>query len=257
MIDSHIHLSSYYNNSDEILRALKRHNVECVINVATDLSTSKIAINLSRKFPKKSFATVGTHPEEIKTDIDLEVLNQVEELIQDEVVVAVGEVGLDKTCIKDEKEFVWQKNWLDAQVQLAKNHKLPVILHSRQTTKEMLKTIQLFNNQAKFVWHCFTENEKVAQQVIDSGGYISFTGIITYKSAENLLEVIKYVPSDRYMLETDGPFLTPEPLRKQGVKVNMPWNVYYIAEKIAQIKNETVDSVIKQTTANSRRFFQI
>ena len=263
MIDTHIHLTSkeYYTSPDQIINKLKENNVECIINVATDIETSKLSIAFYNKFLGKSYATVGIHPEEIKSDINLQDLNTLDKLMQNKGVVAVGEVGLDKTYIKEEKEFLekfnWQKNWLDKQVQLAKKHNLPLILHSRETTPEMLEIIKGFNKEIKFVWHCFTENIQVAKQVIDNGGYISFTGIITYKNTKDLESVIAYIPSDRYMIETDGPFLTPEPLRKQKVKVNMPWNIYYVAKKIAEIRDQPEDTVIKQTVENSRNFFRI
>ena len=265
MIDTHIHLTSkeYYTNPDQIIADLKAHGVECIINVATDIETSKLAVEYYDKFLNKSYATVGIHPEEIKSDINLQDLNILDKLMQNKGVVAVGEVGLDKTYIKglEEKEFAekftWQLNFLNQQIQLAKKHNLPLILHSRETTPEMLKIIKSLKNEIKFVWHCFTENLEVAKQIIDNGGYISFTGIITYKNTEDLASVIAYIPTEKYMIETDGPFLTPEPLRKQKVRINMPWNIYYVAKKIAEIKNLPVDTVLKQTVDNSRNFFQI
>jgi len=265
VIDTHIHLSStnYYTNPEKVINSLQEHNVKCVINVATDINTSQTAIALSQKFQGLSYATVGIHPEEINSDINSQTIEKLKNLLTEKSVVAVGEVGLDKTYIKDlpEKQFTerfnWQKNWLDVQVKLANAHNLPIILHSRETTEDMLEQIKGFGSNVKFVWHCFTENLETSKKVINYGGYISFTGIITYKSASDLGSVIKYIPSDRYMIETDGPFLTPEPLRKQGVKLNMPWNIYYIAEKIADVRGESVENVIKQTTLNAYTFFKI
>jgi len=203
------------------------------------------------------------HPEGIKADVDLHVITTLEKLIKDDVVVAVGEIGLDKTYIKnlsEEKQqlhFMWQKNWLDLQVKLAKRNKLPLILHSRETTNEMLKIISTFQKKVKFVWHCFTENIEVARLVVENGGYLSFTGIITYKNVDNIVDVVKYVPADKYMLETDGPYLVPEPLRKKGVKINMPWNVLYVANKIAKVRDESLENVVKQTIHNTYKFFNI
>lgn len=265
MIDSHIHLAStkYSNDLDQIFFNLKKHNVEYVINIGTDIKTSKLAISQSHKYKYQSYATVGVHPEEINSDVNLNVISTLEKLIKDEVVVAVGEVGLDKTYIKNlpkEKQqlhFTWQKNWLDLQIQLARQNDYPLILHSRETTDEMLKVVNTFQKKIKFVWHCFTENTEVARLVIENGGYLSFTGIVTYKNVDSILDVIKYVPKDRYMIETDGPYLVPEPLRKQGTKLNMPWNVFYVAEKIAKVKGESVENVIKQTINNTCKFFKI
>lgn len=265
MIDTHIHLSSidYYNNPDQVLGLLEENGVSSIVNVATDIETSKQSIKLSQKFPKLSYATVGIHPEEINSDTDTQVLKQLEQLVQQETVVAVGEVGLDKTYIQKLGEsemierFNWQNNWLDSQVLIAKKYNLPLILHSRDTTLEMLEKIKELKNEVRFVWHCFSENLEVANQVIDNGGYISFTGIITYKSAVEIESVIKQIPADRYMIETDGPFLIPEPLKKQGLKPNMPWYVKYVAEKIASVRGESVNTVLSQTDKNSKTFFQI
>lgn len=261
MIDSHIHLNSreFYKNPEEVISSLEGNGVVAIINVATDLDSSKVSFDLANKYNPLVWATAGVHPESVVGQVDYSQIDKLKSFYKEDSVIAVGEVGLDKTYIKNSNDFDMyfknQQDWLITQIDLAIEYNLPIVLHSRETTKEMLHILNGYKGKVTGVWHCFVEDVGVARQVLDMGFMISFTGIITYPNNSDLLEVVKFVPDDSYMLETDGPFLVPEPLRSKGVRPNMPWYVRDIARKVSEVRGENISKVVTDTTTNAQKLF--
>jgi len=261
MIDSHIHLNStaFYTNPDLVVAQAKENKVEAIISVATDLSSSKISVDLTSKYKNFVFASAGVHPEEITGPVESEIIAKLSNFYKQNQVVAVGEVGLDKFYLKnsetEKEDFKNQLEWFRAQIELSILYNLPLIIHSRETTTEMLGILTEYKDKIFGVWHCFVEDLEVAKKVLNLNFLISFTGIVTYKNNKDLLEVVRSVPDDKFMIETDGPFLVPEPLRSEGKKPNMPWYVIEVAKKIAEVRGVDIRKIIEVTSNNANKLF--
>ncbi len=251
LIDTHTHLSfPQYNDTGlpDILNRAKQAGVEYLINVGSDIKTSQDSIVLAQKY-SNIYATVGIHPHDAEPGENQ--LPELEKLIKQPKVVAIGEAGLDyfKNLSPQDK----QKKIFCAQLDLANKYNLPIIIHAREAdddTYELLKNYK----PAKAVMHCFAGDIAYARKILDLGYYISFTGNITFAKNIRGQETAAYVPLDRIMLETDCPFLSPEPHRG---RTNEPAYVKFVVEKIAQLKKITSAEVAEVTTKNALSFFAI
>lgn len=244
MIDSHMHINSYFNNISDLDKVNNNKHIENVINVGLDIKTSRQIIKLVGD-SKKIYTSIGIHPLYINDDNPEDLFN----LVNDKVV-AIGEIGLDNS----ENNYINQKYYLIKQILIANELKLPVIIHSKNSNEEI---VNIFKNIIKpkygCVFHCFQPDIEVMRYLVDNGYYISFAGPITYKTAKKSLEIVKQIPNEMFLVETDSPYMTPEPYREE---INNSNNLNYIISKIAEIKNMSADEITKITTHNTKSLFK-
>ena len=282
LIDSHAHLNfnTFKEDVDEVIKRALENNI-WVINIGSQYSTSKRAVEIAQKYENGVYAAVGLHPihlEDRKIDhseVDSQIVfktraedldyEKYKELAQNPKVVAIGEIGLDywykpKTKKKLEEFKEKQKEAFLKQLSLAKDSNLPVILHCRLAHDDLTEILnyklKTKNYKLEGVIHCFTGNEKQAQKYLDLGFYLGFTGLI-FKKIEGVpdwQEIIKKLPIEKILIETDCPYLTPPPFENQR---NEPLYVKYIAQKIAEIKNISYEEIAETTTQNAKKLFKI
>ena len=253
LFDTHAHYDSNQFKEDrmEVLAALPQAGVGLVVNPGCDLATSRTAVELAETFPHV-YAAVGVHPGDCG-DWQDSWLTELERLAREhQKVRAIGEIGLDYYW-KDNPPRDHQKHVFHAQMDLAEKLNLPIIVHDREAHGDCLEAVRAHPNITG-VYHCYSGSLEDAKTLVKMGWMLSFTGVITYKNARKALEVLEWLPLDRIMIETDSPYLSPEPFRG---KRNDSRHVYRVAETIALVKNLTVNEVVEATTANGCRFFGI
>ena len=256
-IDTHCHLDfpEFKGEIASCLERAKQVGVKKVINVGVDVESSKRSIDLARIYPE-IYATVGIHAHSA-LDLDLEVRPILTTYAAHKKVVAVGEVGLDYYYLKRSSQFAKYPNreeqifCFEQMLDLALELRLPVVIHSREAEADTLAVLKSYAGSLRGVMHCFSYDYDFAKRVLDLGLLLSFTGNITYKNSI-LDEVIEKIPLGSMMVETDAPYLTPEPLRG---KRNEPANVIQVAKKIAEIKKISLVEVEETTTKKAEKFF--
>lgn len=248
LVDAHAHLDMLTDPVTEVLKRAAAADVGLIISVGDKVSASQKAVNLAAKYPNVK-AAVGVHPHEAKT-LNKQTLKELEHLAKQPGVVAIGETGLD--FFKQHAPRSEQITAFKEQLNLAKELNLPVILHCRDAYKELTEIISAYLPHP-FLVHCFSGSLQEANVFLEMGCLLSFTGIITFKQAEALREVVKQVPLEKIVIETDAPFLTPEPYRGQK---NEPAFVRYTALKLAELKQLDLAAVAKQTTLNAKNFLK-
>lgn len=267
IFDTHCHLMSKHYDETEILKLLTDayaagDSVGSICNVGFDLITSKQAVSQIYEFESEDkipslYAAVGIHPTEVNT-CDNNTILELKKLIATGKVIAIGEIGLDYYHKFTEPQL--QKKWFIKQLKLAKEHKLPVLLHIRNAFDDAFDIIKK-ENITHGVLHCFTGTKAIADKFIKQGFYISFAGNVTYKNATNLQEVAKYISINKILVETDAPYLTPEPKRgknpKNGLTVNHPENIIFTVNKIAELKKIPKQSIINATRENAINVFKL
>lgn len=246
MIDSHAHiLNEYYDNIYGLIYDLKNKNIRCVLNCADSIKTSKEVIESYIKYDGFLLPAVGIHPE----CIDTADLSKLEHLIKNNKVYAVGEIGLDYYQNDTNKEE--QKELFNKQLDLAEKFKLPIVVHIRDAMQDAFDILKKRN--LKGTIHCFSGSYEMAKEFIKLGYKLGIGGVLTFKNSK-LYQVIEKIDLDYILLETDSPYLSPEPFRG---KKNNPASIYYVAKKISEIKNVSVDEVIKKTSENFNDIFDI
>ena len=248
LIDTHSHLDL----EEDILGLLekcKQNLVTEIISISTDLESSKKNIEISSNF-KNIFSSVGFHPASIKNVS--KNLDCIEKLGISENCKAIGEIGLDFFYEGYNKDL--QFEFFSNQIDISEKLNKPFVVHCRQAYSDAIDFLKRKNPKVQFVFHCFTEDYDTAKKVLDLGGLVSFTGIVTFKKSYDLREVIKKIPIDTFMIETDSPYLSPEP--KRGKKNNSS-NLIYIAQCIANIINKPFEETAEQIRLNSVKFFNI
>ncbi|MEH7383980.1 TatD family hydrolase [Bacillus sp. JJ1521] len=253
LIDTHAHLNAiqYQDDLEEVIERALSEGVERIVVVGFDRETITRAIELADQY-EFIYATIGWHPVDAidMTDEDLE---WIEELSAHPKVVALGEMGLDYHWDKSPKDI--QKEVFRKQIALAKKVKLPIMIHNREATADIIDILQEENaSEVGGIMHCFTGSIEVAKQCIDMNFYISFGGPVTFKNAKKPKEVAAEIPLDRLLIETDCPYLTPHPFRG---KRNEPSYVKYVAEQIAELKGVSFEEIAQKTSDNAKRFFGI
>ena len=248
LIDSHSHYDDdrYVSDSNAVLCDLRNHSVDIVVNVGCDVETSKKAVSYAEKYDFV-YATVGFHPNYVYEMTDNDIL-ELKLLSTHKKVVAWGEIGLDYHYDYSKKETQLEKFKL--QLEVAKELSLPVIIHSREATEDMMNIMRDYGH--KGVFHCYSGSLETAKEIIKLGYYISFSGTVTYKNARNLKETAEWIPSDKYMIETDCPYLSPVPVR--GTR-NDSRNLIHIANCIAELRGITTEQIGKETSENTKRLF--
>ena len=249
--DTHAHYCDkrFNDDRDEILASMPDAGISLILNSGSSLRSSKFSLELADKYPF-IYASVGVHPHDSKSMQD-DTITELKELLLHPKAVAVGEIGLDYHYDFSPRD-VQQKRFRE-QLELARHLDLPVIIHEREALNDMLDIIREFKDLCG-VLHCYSGSWETAKIVLDLGWYLSFTGVITFKNARRVLEVIEKTPADRIMLETDCPYLAPDPMRGQR---NCSLYLPYIAEKVAEIRGIELQEAAVLTTENGKRFFRL
>ncbi len=252
IFDTHAHYDSHKFDSDrdELLASLPGKGVSYILNPGCELDSSRTAIALAEKYPFV-YAAVGVHPEDCQ-DWTNGWIDELRGLAAHPKVKAIGEIGLDYYW-KENPPRELQQQVFRAQMALAEELDLPVIVHDREAHADCMTVVREFP-AVRGVFHCYSGAVEQAKELLDRGWMISFTGSVTYKNARRALEVIEALPLERIMLETDAPYMTPEPHRG---KRNDSSYIPCMAERIAQIKGLTAEDVLRQTRENGLAFFQI
>lgn len=257
LIDTHCHLNfdSYGEDRDAVIERARAAGVTRVINPAVDLETSEAAIQLSQQYPG-IYAAVGVHPNS-SADFDENQINQIATLAKEAKVVAIGEIGLDYHW--DESPKAKQFQAFEAQLALAARLELPVIIHNREASEDVIAilerwvgTLPITLKDRPGVLHSFSGTPEVAERALKIGFYLGFTGPITYKNADGLRRIAAHIPLNRIVVETDGPFLTPTPHRG---KRNEPAYIPIIIERLAALRQISNEAIGAATTENAERLF--
>lgn len=253
IFESHAHYDdeAFDDDRDALLSSLPENGIDTVINVGASLHSCRTTIGLMEKYPF-IYGAIGVHPSETQ-ELDEESFVWLKECCGIEKVVAVGEIGLDYHY--DDPEVSVQKKWFERQLELAREVKLPVIIHSREAAKDTLDIMKNLRAQEMGgVIHCYSYTKEIAREYLDMGYYFGIGGVITFANAKKLKEAVEYIPLDRILLETDSPYLAPEPNRG---KRNSSLNIPYIVEAIAALKGISNEEVIAVTHANAEKLFRI
>jgi len=252
-IDTHCHLDMIDSEKgiDEILSRAAARGVSRIITIGIDLKSSKRAVGIAQQY-ESVYATVGIHPHNVE-ELDDSSYDELRRLCNNIKVVAYGEVGLD--FVKQYAPKNVQIEHYIRQVVLSKEMGLPLVIHDREAHDEIMQILQ---REAPFtsagVMHCFSGDWRLATRVLDLGFFISIPGVVTFNKASTLQKVARKVPLDKLILETDAPFLTPDPYRGRP---NLPEYVLYTAQKIADLRGMTVEEIIRITTENACKLFNL
>ena len=254
LFDSHAHLNDerFDEDREELINSLKAKGVDLVLNPGACIETSKSSVDLANKYDF-IYAAVGVHPHDVgeMTEEDIETLRKL--ALENEKVKAIGEIGLDYYYDNSPREI--QKKWFKRQIELANELKLPIIIHDRDAhgdTFEIIKNTK--SPEIGCVLHCYSGNVELAKEYVKMGCYISIPGTVTFKNNKKTREVAKEITLEYLLIETDSPYMAPEPHRG---KRNDPSLVQFVADKIAQEKGISYEQVCKATKENAKRFFNI
>lgn len=251
-IDTHCHLNfpEFDNDREEVVAEVIKEGIVAIINPGSSVEKSESAVLLSEKYPSV-YSAVGIHPLDVK-GVSLSDISEIEKLAKREKVVGIGETGLDFYYGRETEAK--QKDFFIAHIDIAGRLNLPLIVHQRQSRDEVIDICEKYKLPEKVVFHCFGGDKVMAEYCIKRGFYISFTGTITFKNADDVRAVCKEYPIDMVMAETDAPFLAPSPFRG---KRNDPSKVKYIVEMIASVKGIDIKSCAEKVLNNSKLFFGI
>lgn len=253
IFDTHAHYDDeeFDEDREAVLGCFAVQGIEAAVNIGASIQTSKNTLELIKKYPFL-YGAVGVHPNETQ-ELDEGKMDWLREAARLPKVVAIGEIGLDYYWDKPERDV--QKKWFVRQLELAREVKLPVVIHSRDAAKDTLDIMKSEKSgEIGGVIHCFSYGTELAREYLNMGFYLGIGGVITFNNARKLKEVVAYMPMDRMVLETDCPYLAPVPHRgKRNSSLNLP----LVVEAIAQIKGEEPEKVIEITNQNAKRLYRI
>jgi len=253
LIDTHAHLDfpELFSRLDEVLKNAKENNILRIITISTNLNKIEKIINISHKYPG-IFFSVGVHPNEVLKDKNYSNYEMMINISKNLKCVGIGECGLDYHFGNENKTI--QKLSFATQINLARDTGLPLIIHSRDADDDMVEILQKEHQKGEFkaILHCFSSGEKLARCGIDLGFYVSFSGIVTFKSAKKIQDIACFVPREKILIETDSPYLAPVPFR--GL-VNEPKNCFYTAKFISNLRKTNFDDFIEQLYSNTIKIF--
>lgn len=270
LFDSHAHINNesfFQEEREALIQKIENSKLDYVMDIGFNPESSALAAEHARRLPW-CYAAVGCHPHDTK-DMDDAQLAEIRELAQRDKVQAVGEIGLDFFYDYSDREV--QRYWFRQQIRLANELKMPIVIHAREADQEVMDILKeegAFSSErkdcfplrpdgsgdARVLLHCFSGSRELAEQYVKLGATISIAGPVTYKNNKKTRAVAEAIPLEHLLVETDSPYLTPEPFRG---KRNIPPYVEYTAGKIAEIKGMTLEAVAKQTLMNAKRFFGI
>ncbi len=257
LIDSHCHLqlldlAAFDNNLDNVMAAASANDVKHLLCVCVDPSEFPTLCNIAASYKNISIS-VGLHPANIV--INEPTQSSLSDLAQHEKCIAIGETGLDYSYAKDDDAQKLQQQRFITHINAALSVKKPLIIHTRMAAEDTINIMAHANaDKIGGVMHCFTESLEVAQRALDLNFYISISGIVTFKNAQHLRDIVKYIPLDRLLIETDAPYLTPEPYRGT---INHPALVKYIALTLSKLYNTNFDELSQKTTDNFYNCFNL
>lgn len=261
--DSHSHLNDekFDNDREKIIQEINKTDVTHFITAGYNLESSKSAVELAKQY-QFIYAIIGISPNDMPDNPQKEEklwkdIHEIQEIIKEDnsnKIVAIGEIGLDYYWEKNEDMRKLQRKAFIRQIELANMLELPIVIHTRDAVMDTLEILKKYDVHKKGIFHCCPQNRELIKEGLKLGFYISFAGPITFKNSKNADEIIKLVPNDKILIETDSPYLAPEPIR--GTR-NDPRNVKYIAQKIAGVKNMTIEEIANITFNNTCRIFGI
>lgn len=253
LFDTHAHFNDekFNDDRDETIERAFKNGVKYILNVSCSLESSADSISLAHKFDFV-YAAVGIHPHDVE-GIDDSAVSTLADFALDKKVVAIGEIGLDYYYENSPREL--QRYWFAQQIRLAKRLKLPIIVHDRDAHEDTFNIIRKEEaGEVGGVFHCYSGSVEMAKELIKNNFYIAIGGAVTFKNARKVVDVAGFVPDDRLLIETDCPYITPEPYRG---KRNESSYVRFVAEKIAQIRGVSVEDIGRITTENAKKLFGI
>lgn len=253
IFDTHAHYDDkqFDQDREELLVSMKDNGIGTIVDVGSNMETSAWIVDAVNRYPMM-YGAVGVYPSDTAdlTESDMDTLK---EYAGKDKILAIGEIGLDYYWDEPEREI--QKKWFEAQIELAREVRLPIIIHSRDAAKDTYDIMKsLHAEDIGGVVHCFSYSKEMARQFLDMGFYIGIGGVVTFKNAKTLKEVAAYTPLDRIVLETDCPYLSPEPNRG---KRNSSLNLNYVAEALSQIKGIDKEELIAVTEENARKLYRM
>ena len=253
IFDTHAHYDDeqFDEDREELLASMQAYGVEAVTNIGASLASSQNTIELTKKYPFV-YGAIGVHPNEVD-ELNEDGIAWLKENSALPKIVAVGEIGLDYYWDEPGREV--QKKWFLRQLELAREVKLPVVIHSRDAAKDTLDIMKSFHAEnLGGVIHCFSYTKEMAREYLNMGFYLGIGGVVTFKNAKKLKEVVEYMPMEQMVLETDCPYLSPVPNRgKRNSSLNLP----YVVEEVARLKGISADEVIEITNRNAKTMYRL
>ena len=251
LIDAHGHINDEkFDDVMEVVARAKETGLEAIMCASCNLSSSQKAAKFASEY-ENVYANVGFHPENVD-EMDENSFKEIEALANNKKVVAIGEIGLDYYWRHDNKEK--QKEVFVSQIELANKLNLPIVVHTRDAMGDTLEILKRHKPKMPSLMHCYGGSIESALELMKLGFSFSFGGLVTFKNAVNVVEVVKKLPIEHILLETDCPYMTPVPFRGER---NEPKNVVYVADAIARIKGLSIEKVAEITTENAKRMFNI
>ena len=252
IFDTHAHYDDKQFDEDRepLLDSMRAGGVGTIVNASATVESWDKVLELIREYPFV-YGMIGVHPDEVGA-LDEEKFARMERLLQEEKVVAVGEIGLDYYWDNESHEV--QKRWFIRQLELAQKWNMPVNIHSREAAADTLEIMKKYAQGMKVIIHCYSYSKEMAEEYVKMGYLIGVGGVVTFKNARRLKETVEAIPLSHIVLETDCPYLAPEPNRG---KRNSSLNLSYVAQAIADLKGITAEEVIKVTGENAKAFYGI
>lgn len=252
LFDTHSHYNDekFDKDREELIKQTHEAGITKFICAGYNVKSSKEAAKIANKY-EYVYSICGISPNDLE-DYNEENINKIRDLAVDKKNVAIGEIGLDYYWNKENKEI--QKQAFIKQIKLANELNLPIVIHSRDAVQDTIDILKENKVNKKGIFHCCQLNKFLVEEGLKLGFYISFAGPITFKNSKNAEEIIKLVPSDKILIETDSPYLAPEPVR--GTRNNC-MNVKYVAKKIAEVKQKSIEEIAEITNQNAKRIFEI
>lgn len=253
IFETHAHYEDAKFDADReaLIASLPEHDIEYVINVGSSLETTEKSIALAEHYDF-IYAAVGVHPSDV-TELNEENFKAIEQAAEHKKAVAVGEIGLDYYWDKEPQVQENQRYWFKRQLELAKEKDLPVIIHSRDAAEDTMQVLkETPMREMPGVIHCYSYSVEMAREFLKMGYDIGVGGVLTFKNAKKLRAVVEEIPLERILLETDCPYMAPEPHRGER---NSSLFIPYVVEKIAEIKNISTEEVLQTTNANAKKLF--
>lgn len=256
IFDTHAHYDddAFDIDREELLASMEAGGIGTIVNSCASIDGLDNTIALMEKYPF-IYGAVGVHPDDAG-EMTEEILGKISRMADHEKAVAIGEIGLDYYWHKEKEEHLIQQKWFRAQMNLAREKKMPFIIHSREAAEDTLTIVKEYMQGGMYggIIHCFSYSKEIAAEYLKMGLYLGIGGVVTFENAKKLKEVVKYAPLSQLVLETDCPYLAPKPNRgKRNSSLNLP----YVARMIAELKGVTPEEVITATEENAKKIFGI